>query len=151
MLTAGRKMCPGAVWVKANVNAEGMRREAFSLGERDGGGSDAMQGRVIGGGVSGALQEVEHGEAGGELGGAAGRQDVVGAGDVISDRFGRVRAEEDGASVADLAEHRIGVGEDELQVFWGEAVGEGGGLEPVADQDNGTVGAPACAGDVGAG
>ena len=78
-------------------------------------------------------------------------QDVVRAGDVVAQRLGRVRAEEGGAGMADGGEMGFRLGEHDLQVFGCEAVGQCGGLGPVAHDDDGAVGLPGGAGDGGAG
>ena len=55
----------------------------------------------------GALEEVEHRQAGGEARGAPGGQHVVGAGDVVAERFRAEAAEEDGAGVAHAGRTRV--------------------------------------------
>ena len=55
-----------------------------------------------------ALHEVEHAEPGGEARRARRRQHVVGAADIVADRLGRMRAEEDRAGVVDPLGERLG-------------------------------------------
>ena len=76
---------------------------------------------------------------------------MVGAGDIIADRFGRVAAEEDAAGVAHLIEQRLRVIDGELEVFGGEPVDQrAGGLEAVDDDDR-AVSVPCGARDRGGG
>ena len=76
----------------------------------------------------GALHEVEHAEARGEAGAARRRQHVVGARHVVADHLRRVRAEEDGAGIADARGERFRVARRDLEVLGGDAVGERGRL-----------------------
>ena len=76
---------------------------------------------------------------------------MVGAGDIVADGLGAVAAQEHGAGMADVGENRLRRGGHDLQMFGGDAVGECGGLVPVADQDDGAMAAPALAGDRRAG
>ena len=83
--------------------------EPFRLAERHRRGPERAQ--LIGAAFQdrGALHEVEHAKPGGEPRRARGRQHVVGAADIVADRFRRVGAEEDRAGVADLCGERLGV------------------------------------------
>ena len=98
-----------------------MRIEPFGFGERDRGGAERAQ--LVGPAFEdrGALHEVEHAEPGREAGRARGRQHVVGAADIIADRFGRMGAEEDRAGVADAAGEALGVLRDDLKMLGGDA------------------------------
>ena len=78
----------------------------------------------------------------GEARAAAGRQHVVGPGDIIADRFGRVPAEEHAAGVADLREQRLGIVDRQLDVLGGEAIGERRGFGQVRDHDDHAVRRP---------
>src|ERR1700687_2521963 len=88
----------------ARVEARGDRAcvgvETFGLCQRDGGRSKIRQRPRIAGDKRRALHEIEHRKAGGEACGARGGQYVIGSGNIISDRLGRVAAEEDRARVA---------------------------------------------------
>ncbi len=60
--------------------------------------------RRVGGDPGGALEEIEHRQPGGEARGAAGRQHVVRAGDVVAHRLRAEAAEEHRAGMADAGE-----------------------------------------------
>src|SRR5215468_5618385 len=85
------------VTAEADGKREGVRIEALGLGQAQRGGADRGEAGGITAHERGALQEVEDAETGGEARAAAGRQHVVGAGNVVADRFRRVAAEKDGA------------------------------------------------------
>ena len=95
--------------------------------------------RPIGLDPGGALEEVEHRQAGGEAGGAPGRQHVVRPGDVVAQRLRAPGAEEGRAGVADAGEQRLRVGGHDLQVLGRQPVGQRRRLVPVAHQDDGAV------------
>ena len=65
--------------------------------------------------------EVARRERRGEARGAAGRQHVVGAGDVVAERRRAVEAHEQAAGAADLRRERLDLGSDQLQVLGREA------------------------------
>ena len=75
-----------------------------------------------------ALHEVEHAQARGEARRAPGRQHVVGAGDVIADRFRRMRADEDGAGVTDFRGQRLGLARRDFQMLGRQPVDQGDGV-----------------------
>ena len=56
----------------------------------------------------GALEEIGDAEPAREARRARGRQHVVGAGDIVADRLGRMAAEEDRAGMTDLLRQRLG-------------------------------------------
>ena len=101
-----------------------MRFEPLGAGQRHGGGRQRGERLGVELQERRALHEVEHAEAGGEAGAARRRQHVVGAGDVVADHLGRVRAEEDGAGIADALAQGFGIGGGDLEVLGGDAVGE---------------------------
>ena len=102
-------------------------------------GVDARRDR--GQGVAVALDDVDDLEvrvdrqAAGVPGGAAGRQHVVGAGQVVAERDRAVGADEDRAGVADLARHLGGVVGLDLQVLGRPGVGDLARGGEVVDQD----------------
>ena len=53
---------------------------------------------------------------------------MVGTGDVIAHRFGRVAAQEDRAGMAHLGEQRFRIGGGDLQMLGREAVGQRRGV-----------------------
>ena len=83
-------------------NCPGMGVQPFGSTERDRGIGKSAQ--LLGPAFEdrGALHEIEHAEPGGETCRARGRQHVVRSGDVIADRFRRMRADEDRAGIADF-------------------------------------------------
>ena len=81
-----------------------MGAQSFGFSEGDGGGADLAQRGLSARHPRGAFQKVEDRQAGCEPRGAAGGENVVGTSHVIAQSLGAVRAEEDGAGVADLAE-----------------------------------------------
>ena len=68
---------------------------------------------------------------------------MIGAGNVVADHFRRLRANEDGAGIADAITQRLGGGGGNLQVFGGDAISECGRLVERAELDNGAEDAPA--------
>ena len=110
--------------------------EAFGAGE----GGDG-RGEFAEGGLGQVLhgdhfQVVGDGEAAAQAGGAAGGEDVVGAGCVVAGGFGTEGADEDAAGVADAGEQRL-VGDAE--VLGGEAIGDFDGFVETAYEDDGGV------------
>ncbi len=95
-----------------------------------------------------ALEEIEHRQAGGKARRARGRQHMVGPGDVIAHRLGRVTAEEDGAGMAHARQQRLGIGDGEFEMFGRKAIRQGGGLFERFDHDDGAIVAPAGSGDL---
>ena len=81
-----------------------MRIESFCAGQRYGGGADASEPSLVAAHHRCPLHEIENAEAGGKPRAAFGRQDVVGAGDVIADCLRGEAAEEYRTGVA----HRVG-------------------------------------------
>src|SRR5699024_8752851 len=75
--------------------------QALGVGERDHGGRDLLEGRLVVVHHVDTAQERLHAQPRGVPGGAGGGQDVVGAGRVVPERDGRVGADEDRAGVAD--------------------------------------------------
>ena len=71
-----------------------------------------------------APAEVARAEPGGEARGAAGRQRVVGAGDVVAERGGPGRADEEAAGAAHARRQRLGAVADQLEVLGRERLGE---------------------------
>ena len=98
---------PGSSPVEADRDRARVGVEPFGLAERDRRGPERAQ--LLGPAFEqrGALHEIEHAEARREARRARGRQHVVGAGDVIADRFRRVRAEEDRAGIADFGRRAL--------------------------------------------
>src|SRR5215831_5563573 len=68
------------------------------------------------------LHEVFRAEGGGETGGAAGGEHVVGPGHVVAYHLGRVAAEEHRARVAHAREQHLGLGHLELEMLRSEKV-----------------------------
>ncbi len=101
-----------------------MRARPFGLGERKGCRRERCQRLGRARDERRALDEVGDAQAAREARGARRRQHVVGAGDVIADRFGRVAAEEDRAGVADAPRPRLGQRhlQRQLGMLDGEAV-----------------------------
>ena len=91
----------GAALIKADLHASGVGFQAFGSGQGgDGGGQFAEGG--LGQFLDGDhFQVVGDGEAAALPGGAAGGEDVIGAGGVIAGGFGTVGADEDAAGVPD--------------------------------------------------
>ncbi len=78
----------------------------------------------------GALQEIEDAEAGGKARAARGRQHMVGPGDIVADRFGRIAAEKDRAGVVDPLGQRLGVVERQLEMLGRDPVDQRRRLAP---------------------
>ena len=95
----------------------------------------------------GAFHEIEHAEAGGESRRSRGRQHVIGAGDVIADRFRRMRADKNRAGIADAAGKLFGIAGDDFQMFGGDGVGERRRFAEIANEDDRAEVAPRRAGD----
>ena len=94
------------------------------LGAREthGGRSDRGKRGFVAADEGGAFHEVEHPESGGETRAAGGRQNVVGAGDVIADRFGGMAPQENSPGMANAFRKIVGLVDRELQMFRGDAV-----------------------------
>ena len=101
-----------------------MRVEPFGLGQSHGSRRELPQ--LLGAELEErrAFHEVEHGEAGRKPRRACGRQHVVGAADIVADRFRRVASDEDRAGIADAGEEVLGVVERQLDMLGCDAVDE---------------------------
>ena len=77
-----------------------MRGKAFGFGQLHRCGADGGKRGVGSIDKAGALHEIEHRQSARKTGAAASGKDVIGTGDIIADRFGRVPAEEDAAGMA---------------------------------------------------
>ena len=91
----------------------------------------------------GALHEIQHRQAGGEARRARGGQHMVGPGDVIAHRFGRVAAQEDRAGMAHLLQQRFRIGGGDLQMLGREAVGQRRGVVQLLHHDDAAIIVPA--------
>jgi hypothetical protein len=69
---------------------------------------------------------------------------MVGTGKIVANRFGGMAAEEHRSGVADAREHRFGLGNGEFEMFGCEPVDHRGGLVETLDNNDRTVGVPAC-------
>ena len=94
-----------------------MRPQALGLGQTLCGGSVGEQALGCIANDARALNELFDRKRVGEHGGAAGRQRVVGAGDVIAERLGAPGAHKDGAGVADAAEQAHSILAVQLKVL----------------------------------
>ena len=83
-------------------------------------------------GELGLLHEIIHRQRGGEAGGAAGGQGVVGACEVVAQSLGAVLAHEDGACVLDLVQIVEGVVHAQLQMLGSDLVGDVNGQHEVS-------------------
>ena len=135
---------------EADGDGAAVRVEALGGRQRHGGGRQGCQRAPVELEDRGALHEVEHAEPRGEAGAAGGRQHVVGARHVVADHLRRMRAQEDGAGIADACGELLGVAGGDLEMLGGDAVGKARGLVQGAQQDHGAEGLPAGAGDVAA-
>ena len=72
---------------------------------------------------------------------------MIGAADIVADRFGRVRPEEDRAGVVDRRRQRFGVAGDDLEMLGRDAVDQRRRGGEFGDEDDRAVVAPARAGD----
>ena len=130
-----------------------VRVEALGLGQRQRRRAERGQRLRRAGHDRGALQEVGDAEAAREARRARGRQHVVGAGDIVADRLGRVAADEDRAGMRDLLAQRLGRLRLHRQLdVLGARCGRRSArsVAEVAHQDDAAIVAPARAGDLGA-
>ena len=120
-----------------------MRVQPLRLGERHGGRADGGQAFAVTLDERAALEEIEDAEAGGEPCAAPRRQHVIGAGDIIADRFRGEPSEENGSGVADPPGEPVGIVEGQFQMLGGEPVDQRRRLVEAVDDDDATVGLPA--------
>src|SRR4051794_33654496 len=132
-----RKSIPSRSVGGAGADAFGVAGEVFGVGEGDDGGG--VVGEAFGGVADdgGAFEEFVDADAAREACGGIGGEAVAWAGDVIAGGDGGVWAEEDGAGVSELGEDDVVVGGLEVDVFGGEAVGEGDSLVHRTRDDDG--------------
>ena len=105
-----------------------MRGKSLGTRKRDRCGSDGRKARFVERQEAGPFHEIGDRKPARKTGAAAGREDVVGPGDIVADRLGRLTAKEDRARMAHAREQRVGLGriDRELQMF---------GRQPVAERD----------------
>ena len=141
---------PGSSLIEADRHRAGVRGKSLRFAERDRCGAERAQ--LLGSAFEhrSALHEIEHAETRREARRARRRQHVVGAGDVIADRFGRVRADEDRAGIAHFGK-RLGIVGDDLQMLGRDPVGQRDGVGQLRHQDDGAEIAPLRAGDLARG
>ena len=111
----------------------------FCLSETDRRRGQRRQARSIAADERAALEEVENAEARGEARAARRRQYMVGTGDIVADRLGRMAAEEDRTRVANPLGQRIGVIERQFEMLGRDPVDQRQCLFPVGDQDDRAV------------
>src|SRR5579863_5478633 len=94
-----RVFAPSAI--EPNGDGAGMRVKSLRVGKRDRGTAERAQ--LVGTAFEDrrALHEIEHAKSGRKPRRARRRQDVIGAGNVIADRFRSVGAYEDSPGIAD--------------------------------------------------
>src|SRR5579872_1764917 len=104
--------CVASAMLAAEPKRQGerVRVEPLRLGEADRRRGDGGEARRVATDDRRALHEVENAEPGGEAGAARGRQDMVGARDVIANRLGRVAAEKDRAGMPHPGGQPLGFG-----------------------------------------
>ena len=124
--------------------------EPLRLGEADRGRGEAREARFVAADNRRPLHKVEDAEPRGKTRAACGRQHVVGAGDVVADRFRRMASEKDRAGVADSRGERLRFVDRQFEVLGGDAVDERGRLVPIGDANQRAVCSPAGARGVGA-
>ena len=79
--------------------------ETFRLCQSDSGWANSLQGRSVRRYPSGAFEEVENRQTRGKTGRTAGRQHVIGAGDIVTDRFRTKRSEKHRPRMPDLRKY----------------------------------------------
>src|SRR5215470_3771225 len=136
-----------AVAAEPDRQRQGMRLEAFRPGETDRGRAERCKARRIAADERAALEKIENAKPGGIPRAPSRRQDMVGSGDVIADRFGRMAAEEDRSGMADPLGDRVGLVDREFEVFGGNPVDQRRRLFPIVDEENGPMRLPAGASD----
>src|SRR5437764_8858134 len=94
-----------------------MGLQPFRFGKTDRRGCECGEAGLTAAKQRGTLQKIEHPEAGSETSAARSRQDVVWSCDIVPDSLGRVTAEEDSASVANLLGQCIGAVKRKFQVL----------------------------------
>ena len=67
---------------------------------------------------------------------------MIGAGDIIADGFRRMRADEDGAGIADAVDKSVGVGGGDFQMLGRETINQRNGVVEFGDGDDGAEVAP---------
>ena len=73
---------------------------------------------------------------------------MIGAADIVADRLGRMRADEDRAGVVDRSAQGVGVARDDFEMLGREPIDERRGRGQVRREDDRAVVAPARAGDL---
>src|SRR6516164_1608974 len=146
----GSPICAGstlAAGAEPDRQRQGMRIEAFRPGETDRGRAERRKARRIAADERAALEKIEDTQSGCVPRAPSRRQDMVGSGDVVANRFRRMAAEKDRSGMADPLGHRVRLVDRELQVFGGNPVDQRRRLFPIVDEENGAMRLPAGAGD----
>ena len=105
-----------------------MRLQSFFSGKRRDTWRDSLErgGGVVG--KCGLFDKIIDRKGTGKAGGTHGGQGVIGPGQVIAQRLGAGAAQEDRAGVFDLGQQSKGVFNGQLQMLWGQLVGN---LDPL--------------------
>ena len=83
------------------------------------------------------FHEVLNGKGRSKASRARGWQNVVGSGDIVSDRLRCVMSQEHGSGIADLAQILKGIFDLEFEVFRRDPIGQGNGLRNITNGENG--------------
>src|SRR3546814_6975142 len=96
--------------LQASLDAERMGGKPLGARERDGGGADRGEARLVEREEAGALHKVGDRQPARETRAASGGKDMVRPRDIIADSLGRLAAEADRSGMAHLGEQRVGLG-----------------------------------------
>src|SRR5215208_8398238 len=107
---------PSSSEVQPDGDGAGVPLQPFGPTERDSGRTQHPESFRAAFQDRGPLDEVEHAQARRETGGTGGREDVVGTADIVSDRLGRMAAEENRPGVADLRRKFVSIRGFDLQM-----------------------------------